>query len=133
MPGRKLAWAGLVLSLLFLAAAPADWFTYRWMVRNEARQFSALWFRYLAREEPQKAQQLNLSPQIRQPLDDRLWEFYRNSARQRNNLQAFVKLPLMRTLLALGPNAQVRFYQTAGVGHDDDNNDRGRSILRGNV
>jgi hypothetical protein len=121
--GRKLAWAGLVLSLLFLAAAPADLFTYRRMIGNEARQFSALWFRCLARQEPQKAWQLHLSPQIRQPLDDRLWQFYRNSARQRNNLQAFVKLPLTRTLLALGPNAEARFYQTAGVGRDDDNDD----------
>ncbi len=119
--GRKFAGAGLVLSLLFLTAAPADLLSYRWMIGNEARQFSALWFRYLTQEEPQKAWQLYLAPQSRRPLDDRLWQFYRNSAQQRENLQKFVNLPVTRTLLALGPRAQVRFYQTAGADREDDN------------
>ena len=118
--GRKFAWVGLVLSLLFLTAAPADLLTYRWMIGNEARQFSALWFRYLTQEEPHKAWQLHLAPQSRQPLDDRLWQFYRSSAQQRENLQKFVKLPVTRTLLALGPKAQVRFYQTASQEREDD-------------
>jgi hypothetical protein len=119
--GRKLAWPGLVLSLLFLALAPADLLAYRWMIRSEARQFSALWFRYLSQEEPQKAFQLYQSPQFRQPLDDRLWDYYRHTPQQRDALNKFVKLPVVRTLLALGPKAQVRFYQTGGEGREDDN------------
>ena len=119
--GRKLAWPGLILSLLFLALAPADLLAYRWMIRSEARQFSALWFRYLSQEEPQKAFQLYQSPQFRQPLDDRLWDYYRHTPQQRDALNKFVKLPVVRTLLALGPKAQVRFYQTGGEGREDDN------------
>ena len=79
-PAGRWPLAGLTLSLLFLAAVPADWFAYRRMVRNEARQFSALWFKYLTHDDPQKAHQLTLAPQSRQPLDDRLWDFYRNGA-----------------------------------------------------
>jgi hypothetical protein len=119
--GRKLAWPGLLLSLLFLGLAPADLFTYRWMVRNEARQFSALWFRYLSREEPQKAFQLYQPPQARQPLDDRLWDYYRRVPQQRAALKGFVAVPAVRTLLALGPKAQVRFYGTESQGRKDDN------------
>ena len=77
MAGRKMAMAGLALSLLFLAAAPTDWLVYRWMIRDEARQFSGLWFKYLTQDEPQKAFQLTEPPQSRRPLDDRLWAYYR--------------------------------------------------------
>jgi hypothetical protein len=120
--GRKFAWTGLMLSLLFLAAAPANLLTYQVMIRKEARQFSALWFRYLSQEEPQKAYQLYMAPRQRQPLDDHLWQFYRNVPQQRENLEKFVKIPVVHTLLALGPKAQVRFYQTAGNTSQDEDN-----------
>jgi hypothetical protein len=66
---------------------------------------------------------LQLAPQFRSPLDDHLWDFYRSSPRQREGLEKFVSTPLVRTLLALGPKAQVRFYQTANQTHEN-NNDR---------
>ena len=102
LTGRKLAWAGLSLSLLFVVAAPTDWLVYRRIVRNEARQFSTLWFRYLTHDEPQKAHQLTLPPQARQPLGDNLWAFYRNNPRSRQALEGYVKTPLVRTLLGVG-------------------------------
>ena len=54
MAGRKIAWAGMALSLLFAATAPADYLAYRWMVRKEARQFADMWISYVAQDEPQK-------------------------------------------------------------------------------
>ena len=120
MVGRKMALAGLALSLLFLAAAPAETLTYQKMVRDEARQFSALWFRYLAHAEPQKAYQLTVDPQSRQPLNDDLWAFYRTAPRLSSQLEEYANGPLVRTLLALGPKAQVRFYQIAGEASDGD-------------
>lgn len=112
--GRKMALIGLTLSLLFLAAAPADLVVYRRMVCDEARQFSALWFKYLTQDEPHKAHQLTVSPESRQPLDGHLWDFYRTESRLRRALRGYVEVPLIRTMLALGPRAQVRFYQTTG-------------------
>jgi hypothetical protein len=121
LAGRKMALAGLTLSLLFAAAVPADWFAYRRMVGNEARQFAALWFKYLNRDDPQKAHQLTLAPQWRRPSDNSLWDFYRGAPRLREQLESYVKMPLVRTLLALGPRAEVRFYQTAGQARQNDN------------
>ena len=121
LAGRKIAMAGLTLSLLFLAAAPTDWLVYRGMIRDEARQFSALWFKYLAQHQPHKAHQLTTTPQSRRPLDDNLWAFYRNGPRVREDMEGYVKSPLVRTLLALGPKAQVRFYQTTDQARDNGN------------
>jgi hypothetical protein len=121
LTGRKMATAGLVLSLLFGAAAPSDWLLYRRIVRNEARQFSWLWFEFLKQDEPQKAHQLTLAPAVRQMLDHRLWAFYRNDPKLRQALEGYVQAPLVRTLLALGPKAQVRFFDTAGQTRQDDN------------
>jgi hypothetical protein len=118
LAGRKMAWTGLVLSLLMAVAAPTDWFAYRRMVRDEARLVSTAWFRYLRQDEPQKAHQLTAPPQSRQPLDERLWTFYQNTENARRSLETYVESPLVHTLLALGPRADVRFYETAGQQHD---------------
>jgi hypothetical protein len=120
MTGRKLAWVGLSLSLLFAAAAPADWLVYRHVIHNEARQFSETWFRYLTHDEPQKAHQLTMPPQVREPLNDELWAFYSNAPRSRQALEAYVNSPLVRTLLALRSRAVVRFYETVGQAHGDN-------------
>jgi hypothetical protein len=119
LTGRKMALTGLLLSLVFVVAAPADWWEYRRIVRAEARQFSTLWFRLLRDDEPQKAYQLTLGLQSRHPLDDRLWAFYRSDAKLREQLEDYVKSPLVRTLLALGPKAEVRFYETSGQTHEN--------------
>ena len=121
--GRKGALLGLVLSTIFLAAAPTDWLVYRKVVRDEARQFADLWFQYLLADQPQMAHQLTVAAQIRQPMNDSLWGVYRNNPKLRQQLEGYVGQPLVRTLLALGPKAQVRFYQTAGQAHGDADND----------
>ena len=119
LTGRKLAWAGLFLSLIAAAAAPTDALVYRRAICGEARRFSALWFQYLTHDEPQLAYQLTVPPEARHPLDGGLWEFYRNQPKARAALEGYVTTPLVRTLLALGPRADVRFYQTAAQVHED--------------
>lgn len=121
LTGQKLAWAGLLVSLLLAAAAPTDWFVYRKIVRDEARQVSSLWFQYLTHDQPQKAYQLAVPPKNRQPLDDNLWSFYRNTPKSRQALENYVNSPVVRTILALGPRAEVRFYETASQSPDGNN------------
>ena len=122
LTGRKLAWVGLSLSLLCIVAAPTDWLVYRRAVRQEARQFSDLWFHYLAHGEPQKAHQLTMPPQARQPLGENLWNFYRHDPKARKGLEGYVQSPLVRTMLAFGPSrATVRFYETGNQAQDDNN------------
>lgn len=121
LTGRKMAASGLLLSLVFLVATPTDWIVYRRMIRAEARQFSALWFEFLTHDQPQKALQLLQAPQQRQRLNRDLWTFYRNDAKQREQLEGYVKDPLVRTLLALGQKAEIRFFDT--VEQTNDGND----------
>jgi len=115
-----MARAGLLLSLVFAAAAPSDWLAYRRTVRDEARQFSSLWFRFLREDEPQKAHQLTMASQVRHLLDHRLWAFYRSDPRLRQQLEGYVQIPLVHTLLSLGPKAEVRFYETGSQTHENN-------------
>jgi hypothetical protein len=119
--GRKMAIFGFTFSLLFLAAAPSDWFVYRLFIRDEAREFSELWFQYIAQDEPEKAFQLTLTPQKRLPLDGKLAAYYRDNATPHEDLKKYVASSPVDTLLALGPKAQMRFYQTADQGKINGN------------
>lgn len=120
--GRKVALAGLILSVGFGTAAPAHWLTYRELLRREARQFAMAWFDFLREDQPQKAFQLTRHPNYRQPLDDSLWDYYRSHEHVRRELEKYVAPKgrydtgprLVRTLLALGPKAQVRYFSTDG-------------------
>jgi hypothetical protein len=123
LTGRKMALLGLLLSLGFGCAAPSDWVVYRWTARREARRFAESFFRHLAQDEPQKAFQFLIPAPQRQPLDDRLWGVYNNDDKQRKGLENFVAMPVVRTLLALGPQASVRFYETAEQKQLDDNDE----------
>lgn len=118
LAGRKAALLGLIFSLLFGAAAPTSWLSYRWVIRREARQFAGQWFEFLRDDQPHKAYQLTLHPKSRQPLDDQtLKGFYRPGAPGREELDNYVSLRLIRTLRALGEKARVRYYQTDGQTH----------------
>jgi hypothetical protein len=116
LTGRKAAQWGLWLSLCFAAAAPADQLYYRYRIRQEARQFAAMWFDLLAAGRPERAFQLTLDVKNRQPLDDRLWEYYRNAPVVRATLDHYVaaakegeKPQPVRTLLALGKSAKAQY------------------------
>jgi hypothetical protein len=119
LTGQKLAWAGLSLSLVVAIAAPTDWLAYRHVVRSEARQVSSLCLQCLTHDEPHKAHHLAMSPQGRRPLDDDLWRYYGRSIRLRRSLEEYVQTPLVRTLLALGPRAVVRFYKNGSQSQED--------------
>jgi hypothetical protein len=131
LTGRKAALWGLYLALCFAAAAPADWFYYRYRIRREARQYAAEWFELLAEGRPEKAYQLTLDSKNRQPLDDRLWEYYRNNPVVRTTLDKYVapakegeKPRPVRTLLALGKSARTRYIDVF-----DQQSDEGVEIV----
>jgi hypothetical protein len=119
--GRKAAIAGLTLSLIISAAVPAEWLVHRYLVRDEARQFAALWFDSLRAGQPHKAHQLTISPASRVTLDDHLWEEYRQGYESRTALEGWVRIPEIRLLLALGDKATVRYYETESQGVQNDN------------
>ena len=118
--GRKAALAGLAASIVALSGVPADWVVHRNLVQAEARQFAAIWFEFLQSNQPQKAHQLTVDPTSRDPLDDKLWESYREGGEGRPMLQQFINSPQVRTLLALGDKATVRYYSTESQWSDGD-------------
>jgi hypothetical protein len=113
LTGRRLAMAGVGLSLLFLVAAPAEWLTYRWQIRREALQLGNAWFAMLRDDQPQMALQLTLDPRERHPLGAALAKRYRETPELRDALAAYVQKPVVRALLALGRRADVHFDSIA--------------------
>lgn len=110
--GRLLAMLGLLAALFFAAAAPADWWLYQRLVDREAQTFAGLWFRLLRENDPGRAMLLTEPVRGRPPLDEPPWDYYRRNERQFGNLESYVQQDLVRTLLALGPKADVRYYQS---------------------
>lgn len=111
MIGSKAAACGLVVALLCGSAAVSQWFALRWFVERQARGIAAAWFELLRDDQPLKAHQLNLIPTERKPLDEDLPGVYKLGPKNRDDLYKFLENPLVRTVLALGEKADIRFYQ----------------------
>ena len=121
--GRPAAWAGLLLGTTFLVAAPVDDYLYRYYVRQQARQFAEIWIAAVRNakehhEDVYKAHHLMLDPRQRHPLESDLSVYYRQNEKLQRTLNVFRHEPTMRTLFALGPAAEFRFYETANEGPD---------------
>lgn len=112
MLGRRGALVGLALSIVFGIAGPVDWACYRWQVRREATRFAMQWFELLRNREPHKAFQLRLAAETRSPLDDSLWQVYYEGSDLRQMLEEFLADKTIRTLMALGDSATIRYYDT---------------------
>ena len=80
LAGRRLALWGVSLSLLFFAAAPAEWLGYRWQIRREAIGVGDAWFAMLRDNQPQMAFQLTQEPAAAPPSATTRW---RNSTATR--------------------------------------------------
>jgi hypothetical protein len=113
--GRGAALLGLGLAIVFAVAPVAQWATARWLLTRQARPVADHFLKFLTEDSPEKAMDLRLSPYRRLPLDDKLWSRFREDKELRSELRSFVRDPTARTLLALGPRADVRFYKTASV------------------
>ena len=114
LAGWRTALVGLSLSVIFGAGAAGYELVDRWRARVEGQRFATQWFEFLRQVEPEKAHHLTLTPDVRQPLDDRLRTVYMANPYRRQALEEFVAKPEVRTLLALGERASVRFYETEG-------------------
>ena len=115
MIGRKVAICGLVIAVLSGTTAVSQWFGRRSFVERQARGIAAAWFTLLANGQPLKAHQLNLIPTERKPLDGDLLDVYKREPKSREYLDKFLKKPLVRTTLALGKKADIRFYKCEGT------------------
>ncbi|MBN2296283.1 MAG: hypothetical protein JXM70_27885 [Pirellulales bacterium] len=115
MIGRKAAVFGLLLAVLCGTAAVSQWLANRWMVERQARGIATAWFDLLADDQPLKAHQLSLVPGERKPLDGTLLHIYQRGPKRREELDQFLSEPLVRTILALGKKADIRYYDCKGI------------------
>ncbi len=113
--GRKAAIGGLCLALISGIGAPTQHYTYRYLVQLEGKRFALQWFDYLRKGEVEKAHQMTVAITDRQPLNEDLWEFYRERSDWADDLREYANTPVVRTLLALGDRANVRLYDRHGV------------------
>lgn len=113
--GRSLALTGMGLSTMFLIGGPLHWWMDGLWLSREARPVAQQWIEFLRHGQPQWALQLEQLPAARRPLDAGLVDYYR-SPESYEKLKNFVKQPLVRLLLELNDEAQVRFCQTLRVG-----------------
>lgn len=116
--GRTAALIGLGLSTLFGTAPLARVLTAQLLLADQARPTADQFFEYLREKSPEKAVMLEFAPDYRQPFDESLWTFFRRDKDAQKELLKFTADPTVRTLLALGERAQVRFYKMVNVGSD---------------
>jgi hypothetical protein len=117
--GRPAALAGLVLGVTFLVAAPVSDMLYRHFLRQQARQFAQIWIDAVRQGDKFKAHHLMIEPGRRLPLESNLAVYYAKKPQWQRMLDEFCKEPAMKLLFALGPKAEIRFYETAAEGRTD--------------
>ncbi len=113
--GRGAALCGLALSIIFGVAPGAQMAASRVLLARQAQEVADQFLEFLRQDSPEKALMLRFTPDRRRPFDELLWTFYRGNAEVKGELELFVQHPLIRTLLALGSRADVRFYKTSTV------------------
>jgi hypothetical protein len=119
--GRKPALIGLLLSVAFSFAGPAEMLANRWLIRNEGRRIAAEFLRDIRQGRPAAAHQLTLPAGRRAPAGvDLEGSYYYAGSDSRAGLEALVAQPEIQTLLTLDGKARIRYYDTQLQGHDDE-------------
>lgn len=108
MAGRKRALFGLTLSLISLVAAPTEWYAYRYILQQQARQVADTWFKALVDNRPTMANSLMPTPRKGAPAPSSPKAGQPHKYAQ----DAIAGVPAATALLAMGSRARVRFYQT---------------------
>ena len=111
--GRGIALAGLAISLAIGAAAPTQYVLGEARVRYETRQLAEYWFDSVRQRRFEPALELLQEPWKRQPPGENIAAHYRDDAKSAIALRDFADGPLVRALATLGPDAHIRYLQTA--------------------
>jgi hypothetical protein len=111
--GRSIALAGLGLSVVFAIAPAAQTASAFWILRQQPRDVADAYLEFLRTDHPEKALMLRTLPEMRE-LDE-TWAYFQENADARQDLERFVRMPIVRTMLALGDKAAIRFFSFNGV------------------
>ena len=111
LTGRALAVAGLALSVLFGAAAPARLLSRNMLLESHAKEFAARWFEFLAAGDVRRAHQLGRAAASRLPMDERLEGLYTEELTDSLD-ENLLRRPVVQRLLALGDAADLTHIGT---------------------
>jgi len=114
MSGRNLAWAGLLLSTAMAAAAPAQWFWYRHLLRREAIAAGRVWLELVAQGETYAAYRLTMNPATRPREQVMPPNVADDNSRLNEELGAFLARPMVQKLLAMGAHVEIHAEQVLG-------------------
>jgi hypothetical protein len=122
LTGLWLARIALPLSVLFMTAGVVRSVADQYYLLHSADQITSVYFRDLRHSDPHRAMQWESTVSNRRPLDDLLWDYYRQDKGKAKQLQNWAEQPLNKTLLLLGERANYRLYQTLEVTSTDTQN-----------
>jgi hypothetical protein len=109
--GRRAAWAGLLLSLVFGSSAIAHAALKPVRIRGEAREFAADWFAALQQGQFAAAHQMTIVHWRRLQPDRPVEWLYGERQVLKDDLDKYLSQEPMRSLAALGERAGVRFVR----------------------
>ena len=108
LTGRRVAVAGLLLSLLFGSMATTRYSMRQFIINNQAEDFATLWFTLFQEGSLLKAHQLSMDPKFRLRDDVLLNEQYENDVTLKETLNKFVEEELIKTLVTQQDRATYR-------------------------
>ena len=110
--GRSLALAGLLLSLIVIAAAPTHHYLRRWRVRQQSIAVGEQWLTFITRGEAYKAYGAQQNPEMRGRLDNTFEARLRSDPERWVPYMRFTQRQPINTLLMLDGQARIRYYGT---------------------
>lgn len=105
--GSGFAWIGLVLAVVFLAAAPARTVSREEWLDTRSGLFAQQWIDYLRSGQSHKAHQLHTYESLRLPLDGRLADTYLRDEEMTREFHRFLAKPPVQALLGSEPGTRV--------------------------
>lgn len=113
--GKTAAIIGICASVLFLSLSVSKYYSERWIVSQNARQFGQEWMDALTTGQREKAHQGWLEYFYRQPRGTELADFYSQNPTEAEDLDKFLELEAVRKICRFSSKAQVDFVRTDAI------------------
>lgn len=112
LSGYTIAVIGFLLSLFFLALAPAQHFSSRSIIEKRSIEYSEQWLRTVLNGELEKAHQAHTYYWSRQPDGTDLKQFYESSVSWQNRLEKFFGSPVLQQVQRFSADSKIIHRKT---------------------
>ena len=112
MIGRKAAWCGLFLGVLWGGAAVSTHYFQYWIARTQARQVAQQWFHFMLQGNTPRAHQLTMPPDRRELRVNELDAIYQTNPNLEERLTDFMEQSGPAEVVRFNADAQVEYLFT---------------------